>query len=51
MIIETYIDIIFAISIVSYYIKNLLLDYFSTMDHILRYLAGSPNKKKYLTIN
>lgn len=39
--IKTYIKIIFAKLIVSYFKKNLRLDYFSAINQILRYLASS----------
>lgn len=42
--IETWIDIAFATSIVSRFAKNLSSKYFNSIDQILRYLAGSPDK-------
>ena len=45
VIIKTYINIIFAILIVIYFIKNLKLDCFNIVNKILRYLASSQDKK------
>lgn len=44
-IVKTYIDIVFTTSIISYFTKNSKLDYFSDIDQILKYLAGSQDKK------
>lgn len=42
--IETQINIIFAILIVNCFVKNLRSNYFNTVDQILRYLASNPKK-------
>ncbi len=42
--VETYIDITSATSIVSRFAKNLSLEYFYTINQILCYLAGSQNR-------
>ncbi len=41
---ETRIDIVFAISMVSNFVKNSSLEHFHAIDQILRYLAGSQDK-------
>lgn len=42
--VETQVDITFAISMVSHFTQNLKLDHFNTIDQILRYLANGQNK-------
>ncbi len=42
--VETWVDIAFAISMVSRFAKNPEPDYFSAVDQILRYLASSLEK-------
>lgn len=44
-IVETHINITFAILIVSYFTKNLRPNYFSIINQILKYLASSQDKK------
>lgn len=42
--VEIWIDILFAMSIVCYFTKNLRLDHFIAIDQILRHLASSLKK-------
>ena len=45
IIVETYIDIAFTISMINCFTKNLEPDYFNAIDQILRNLASSQDRK------
>lgn len=50
IIVESYITIKFAILMVSYFTKNSEPNHFIIIDQILKYLAGSENKRIIFTM-